>query len=304
MKMEFVAGIDGGGTKTECVLMNLKGEVITTSLFGSLNMNSRPVAEMAESMRGVIERVRAQGGICRMLCVGCAGMSNPELRRTLERMIRADGYEGAYMLAGDQAAALYAAHGAGPGAVLISGTGSICFGRNTRGITARAGGRGYKIDDEGSGYAIGRDILSAVVRAQDGRSRPTVLTELVFAQIGTRNLDELIRALYTEGDKRGNLSTYALLLPEAVAQGDAAACAILERTVRELCLLASTVIERLELQRGRLALSGGVLKNDAYVTEGVKAQLGELYPELESFLLATSAAIGAARMALAAVQEN
>ena len=119
MKMEFVAGIDGGGTKTECVLMNLKGEVISTSLFGSLNMNSRPVAEMAESMRGVIERVRAQGGICRMLCVGCAGMSNPELRRTLERMIRADGYEGAYMLAGDQAAALYAAHGAGPGAVLI-----------------------------------------------------------------------------------------------------------------------------------------------------------------------------------------
>lgn len=80
----------------------------------------------------------------------------------------------------------------------------------------------------------------------------------------------------------------ALLLPEAVAQGDAAARAILERTVRELCLLASTVIERLELQRGRLALSGGVLKNDAYVTEGVKAQLGELYPELESFLLATS----------------
>ena len=209
--MEFVAGIDGGGTKTECVLMNLKGEVISTSLFGSLNMNSRPVAEMAESMRGVIERVRAQGGICRMLCVGCAGMSNPELRRTLERMIRADGYEGAYMLAGDQAAALYAAHGAGPGAVLISGTGSICFGRNTRGITARAGGRGYKIDDEGSGYAIGRDILSAVVRAQDGRSRPTVLTELVFAQIGTRNLDELIRALYTEGDKRGNLSTLSLI---------------------------------------------------------------------------------------------
>ena len=77
---------------------------------------------------------------------------------------------------------------------------------------------------------------------------------------------------------------------------------ILERAVKELCLLASTVIERLELQRGRLALSGGVLKNDAYVTEGVKAQLGELYPELESFLLATSAAIGAARMALAAVQ--
>ena len=139
-----------------------------------------------------------------------------------------------------------------------------------------------------------------MVRAQDGRSRPTVLTELVFAQIGTRNLDELVRALYTEGDKWGNLSKYALLLPEAVAQGDAAACAILERAVKELCLLASTVIERLELQRGRLALSGGVLKND--VTEGVKAQLGELYPELESFLLATSAAIGAARMALAAVQ--
>lgn len=300
--MEFVAGVDGGGTKTECMLMDLDGNPISTSLFGSLNMNSRPQEEVAQSIRGVVGSVLAQDGECRMLCVGCAGLSNPEVRCALERMIRAEGYGGAYMLAGDQTAALYAAHGVGPGAVLISGTGSICFGRNASGATARAGGRGYKIDDEGSGYAIGRDILSAVVRAQDGRARPTVLTELVLAQLGSHSLNELIRALYTPGDKRGNVAAYAQLLPEAVGCGDAAACAILEKAVGELCLLAATVVKRLELTKNRLALSGGVLKNIFCVADGVAARLKAQYPELNIFILETSAAEGAARMALEAVR--
>lgn len=302
--MEFVAGVDGGGTKTECVLMDLSGNVIGRRLFGSLNRNSRPAEEVAESMRGVVEMVLAQSGACRMLSIGCAGISNKAFYSALEQMIRSCGYEGPYRLVGDQAAALYAAHGAAAGAVLISGTGSICFGRNTEGMTARAGGRGYKIDDEGSGYAIGRDILSAVVRAQDGRAQQTLLTELVFAQAGIHEIDELIRVLYAPGDARGTLSAYAALLPEAVARGDAAACAICEKAVEELCLLASAVLEQLGLEAGCLALSGGVLKNMACVAGGVKARLKARYPELRVFPLETSAAEGAARMALDALREN
>ena len=204
-----------------------------------LNLNSRPQAEVAQSLHSVVQMMLAQGEACRMLCIGCAGMSNPELSGTLERMLRAEGYEGPCMFVGDQAAALYAAHGEAPGAVLISGTGSICFGRNGSGDTARAGGWGYKISDGGSGYAIGRDILSAVVRAHDGCGRPTVLKERVLAQFGTHDLEPLIHALYTEGEKQGNPAAYAPLLPAAVAEGDAVACDILQNTIEQLCQLAS-----------------------------------------------------------------
>lgn len=302
--MGFVAGIDGGGTKTECVLLDAEGRLIRSGLAGSLNLNSRPQAEVAQSLHSVVQMMLAQGEACRMLCIGCAGMSNPELSGTLERMLRAEGYEGPCMFVGDQAAALYAAHGEAPGAVLISGTGSICFGRNGSGDTARAGGWGYKISDGGSGYAIGRDILSAVVRAHDGCGRPTVLKERVLAQFGTHDLEPLIHALYTEGEKQGNPAAYAPLLPAAVAEGDAVACDILQKAIAQLCQLASAVVLRLGLQESRLALSGGILKNIACVAEGVTAHLHMLYPHLEVFVLKTSAAEGAARMALAAVERG
>ena len=184
--MRYAAGMDGGGTKTVLEARAPDGRVLLRERFGPLNLNSAAAQAVRETMQGCTDALaRLPGGLeaCAALCVGSAGVSNPQARALLEQMLRRCGYRGALLLTGDQETALAGALGAPCGMVLIAGTGSICFGRDAAGKTARSGGYGHKIDDEGSGYALGRDALAAVVRAQDGRGPRTLLTDLVFAQL-------------------------------------------------------------------------------------------------------------------------
>ena len=104
----------------------------------------------------------------------------------------------------------------GTGCILIAGTGSICTGITEDGKTARAGGWGHLIDDVGSGYALGRDALTAVVRAQDGRGAKTVLTDLVQKAWKVENIGQLIAETYSTADK----SHIASCLPWWNRQGD------------------------------------------------------------------------------------
>ncbi len=299
--MDFVVGVDGGGTKTECVVLDLSGREIARDRFGSLNMNSRPAEEVEETIRGMAGLIRSQAGTCRMVTIGAAGAGNPTMHRAIETILAENGYTGPYTITGDQNVALYAAHDGAPGLVLISGTGSICFGVDAEGRKVRVGGWGYKIDDEGSGYAVGRDILAAVMRAADGRIPGTALTALVAERMGTDDLDVLIRGIYASDGTGLNISTFADLLPAALTQGDAAAGAILEKAADELSLVASAAVRRLSLPAGPLAFAGGMLLNNPRLMDGVSARLRAEYPELRCFPLTVNAALGAARMALGAV---
>lgn len=295
--VRFAAGVDGGGTKTELVLIGETGEVLSTSRFGALNLNSRSEEEADSALRGVADAIRNAEGECIMLCVGAAGASNETLRQKITEKLRLFGYEGPLSFVGDQETALFAAHGANSGAVLIAGTGSICFGRGENGETARTGGRGYRIDDEGSGYAIGRDILSAVVREYDGRGEKTQLSPLVWETLGSDRPEELIRRLYAKEDALSP-AAFAPLLPKALAQGDMQANAILQKAVEELFFLVKALVERLSLETGAVALAGGILLHMDAVREALTEKLKAEYPNLKVFPLETPASVGAARMAL------
>ncbi len=300
--LRFAAGVDGGGTKTELVLLSEAGDILSTSRFGALNLNSRSEAEADRTLCGVADAIRNAEGACVMLCIGTAGASNETLRQKITEKLRCFGYDGPLSFVGDQETALYAAHGEASGTVLIAGTGSICFGRGKNGETARTGGRGYRIDDEGSGYAIGRDILSAVVREHDGRGEKTLLSSLVWAQLGSDRPEELIRRLYAKEDAL-TPAAFAPLLPKALAQGDKTAEKILQKAVAELFILVKALIDRLSLENGALALSGGILLHMDVVREGLVQRLKEEYPGLTVFPLETPASVGAARMALAAANK-
>ena len=88
--------------------------------------------------------------------------------------MRRIGHKAPVLVVNDALVALEAGAGDGPGIVLIAGTGSICYGRNEEGQAARAGGWGYMLGDEGSGWWIGRRALSAVMRQFDGRGPATL----------------------------------------------------------------------------------------------------------------------------------
>lgn len=182
--------------------------------------------------------------------------------------------------------------------VLIAGTGSICFGRDAAGKTARSGGYGHKIDDEGSGYALGRDALAAVVRAQDGRGPRTLLTDLVFAQLKVVDVGGLVQFTYDPQTDKKQIAALAPLVARAYEAGDEAAKAVVEKACRELALLVEPVARALHMEDGVLALTGSILLRDKAVREGTAALLRMRFPGMRLAEPKSDAAAGAALLAL------
>lgn len=278
--MTYTCGWDGGGTKTEALCLEENGRVLAQKRLGPLNLNGALPERIRETVcQAVAWMAGLDGGLnaCQGLVIGAAGVSNAAAAALLTGAVREAGYAGPLALRGDQEIALAGAID-GPGAVLIAGTGSIGYGRNAEGRVARVGGWGYLVDDGGSGYAIGRAILAAVVRAGDGREAPTCLTELVFRHLRIRTLPELITWLYRPETSKGDLAALAALLTDALAQGDAAALRIADQASAELAELADALWRRLSLQEGELALMGGVFQYFPRIREGLQARCREAWP--------------------------
>ena len=152
----------------------------------------------------------------------------------------------------------------GAGCVLIAGTGSICFGVNSNGVSARCGGYGHILDDVGSGYAIGRDALREAVRSADGRSKPSALSRAVLGRF-PQGIGELIEYVYSKAGKADII--------ECAAAGDETSLEILRREARELRELVQALSRRLGMARPRTALLGGLIASDNVYSGIVRREL-------------------------------
>lgn len=296
----YAAGWDGGGTKTTIEARAEDGTVLMRERFGSMNLNSAGESSVEATFRDAIAAMRTlPGGLeaCGAVCIGSAGVSNPEARATLERLLRQCGYPGPLLLVGDHETALAGALGSPVGMVLIAGTGSICFGRSSAGETARAGGYGHKIDDEGSGYALGRDALAAVVRAADGRAPRTLLTQLVFEKLGITNLGGLVRFTYAPETEKKQIASLAPLIEQARDAGDEAAQAITVRAAGELAQLAGAVARTIGMENAELAMTGSLLLHDNGLRTETQKSLRNQFPEMRFLAPRNDAASGAALLA-------
>ncbi len=302
--MTYVVGIDGGGTKTTALIADKQGNVVSSLEKGPLNYNGQEEAVIQQSIQSIMRAIdEGCGGLehCAHICLGAAGMSNPVVRAKLEQHIRASGYTGGLTITGDQDTALWGAHGNGFGIILIAGTGSICYGRSIDGQMHRAGGYGYLIDDGGSGYGIGIELLKAVVRAHDGRCSPTILTELVMKQLELSTIAELIGFVYAPSTNKKEIAAIAPLLTVAYEQGDEAASRIILQSAAELFELVQPVAERLKLQSGVVAFTGSVLTHNEQIRSELERQLQLKYPAMTTRLPKHNAVTGAMLMALSQV---
>lgn len=296
----YYCGWDGGGTKTEVCIANAAGAQTAGAAFGPLNPNGAAADVVRATVRDALGFMAAQeGGLdgCAALVIGIAGVSNAVAARQVEEAVRAGGYAGPLRLLGDEEIALAGAiHG--HGAVLVAGTGSVCFGRDARGRTLRVGGWGHLIDDGGSGYALGRDILSAVVRAADGRLPATALTEAVHRRLDLGGIGELITWLYAPGTGKREVAALAPLLFEALAQGDTVAADIADRAAGELAKLAITAWQVSGMTGGELALTGSLLTRQPTMRRQVAARVAAALPDVRIVSPWGTAAQGAAALAL------
>lgn len=288
----FIAGIDGGGTHTRLELRDGENRFVCRKEFGPFNLNAIGEAAFRRLLSQVFD---ACGDMeeCAGLCVGGAGVSNPALGDILKQELEKAHFRGSWKLCGDQEIALRGAM-EGPGLAVIAGTGSICFGKNAMNQTARSGGYGHLIDDGGSGYYLGREVLSIAVRQWDGRSSGREILDGVYRHLGKATPEAIVSFVYAPGTDKAAIARLSSVALELAEQGNAAALEILEGGARELYALAAAVQKRLELRGCPIALLGGLLEKDNLYRRRVAEKLSELgevsYPQNDALW-------GAAQMA-------
>lgn len=297
--MMYYCGWDGGATKTCVCITDENGNAIYEKAFGPININGASIDTVRNTIRDCVDFMNTlpEGmDAYRGLVVGIAGISNLKSQELITEAIREYGYQGSLCIKGDQEIALAGAID-GHGAILIAGTGSICFLRDERGNTLRCGGYGYLIDDEGSGYAIGRDILTAVVRSADGRGPKTLLAKAAADHLKINDIPSLITYIYSpEVDKRKIASLAPLLLP-AIHHGDEVAERISKKASESLAELVISVFRRADLTTGEVALAGSILTHFKPIRAHVEEILKQKLPQVKIISPRRTPAQGAAQIA-------
>src|SRR5204863_550463 len=212
-----VLGIDAGGTKTVCLLADERGDVVAESRGPGANLH----AAGEETVERVLQQV--VGGaldgrpvVPEAICLGIAGVDRRHEADRIAAIMRRIGHRSRVLVVNDALIALAAGAGDDPGIVIISGTGSIVYGRNDRVEAARAGGWGHMIGDEGSGYWIGREALAAVMRAADGRGPSTALTAEILRHFGVADVSHLPRIVYDREAPRMSVAALGPLVERVV----------------------------------------------------------------------------------------
>lgn len=298
--MEYIVGVDGGGTKTAVTIATLDLQVVHQFTVGAINVNGGDKPTIATSFKQLFAEVSEHCGdvnYIKHLCIGAAGISNPEVADFYKQQLALNDYRGAYTVVGDQETALYGAQNAMAGIILIAGTGSICFGINEQGDRHRTGGYGYLIDDEGSGYAIARDLLATLVQAEDGRLTDSIIPKLVYEQLKLTTVQEIIQFVYNKETTKKDIAKLAPIMSYACEQQDAQALAIANKAADELLKLLIPVIERLNMEASPIAIAGSVLQKSAWVRDALEQKLKAKYPQTKLILPIKDAAFGAVLLA-------
>lgn len=296
----YVAGVDGGGTRTRVLLLARDGATAARAEGpAALARPGRP-APAARVVADTLRRAaRAAGADLPLPAVwaGLAGAGRPRVRRALEAALRDERIARAVRVGTDVEAAFHDAFGGAAGIVVVAGTGSVVLGVAEDGRRLQVGGWGGVMGDEGSGYRIGVSALRAIAAATDRRGPPTALTAAVLDLLDLTRPRQL--ATWAESAGKADIAALAPLVIQAARSGDTAANAGIRRALDALGDQLSAAIRQLFAPESLppVALSGGLISPDgplrADAERLVASAGGHLFPR------AVIPERGAARLALA-----
>jgi len=300
-----VLGIDAGGTKTVGLLADEDGHVVGEARGGGANLQAEGELGVEKVLHTVmLDAMGTNATAVDSICLGMAGVDRPSEGEVVRGIMRRIAGQAPVLVVNDALVALVAGVGEEPGVVVISGTGSIAYGRNRRGEAARAGGWGHVLADEGSGYWIGRRALRAVARATDGRGPATTLTRRVLAHFQAKQLSDLIAIVYERPVRHHTLARLSRVVQEARDEGDEVATGILEGAAHELVRTARSVVERLGMKDDEFEfiLAGGVFSGVPWLGEELARRLPAIAAAGRVRRLDVEPAQGAVHLALAAAR--
>lgn len=296
--MRYVVGIDAGGSKTVGLLADEAGEVRAEARSGGANLQVQGELGVEKVLYEVIERLQPPGPIA-AVCLGMAGVDRPGERELIHGVLRRLGlyWTARIRIENDAFIALVAGAPERIGIVLVAGTGSVAYGVDGEGRTARSGGWGYLLGDEGSAYWLGHAALRRAIRAADGRDDATTLVDRLARRLDLEVPAGLVSWFYDQEHFRFRVAELAPLVEEAAAEGDRAARELIDHAAEHLARAARAVARQLVFPGDfPLVLAGGAYRACPSLGERLRAVL-EL-PRARVTLLDAEPARGAVTLAL------
>jgi N-acetylglucosamine kinase-like BadF-type ATPase len=299
--MRMVLGFDGGGTKTECVVMDEAGKVHAIGRGGPSNPMrvgfGGALAAVCEAGRIAMQSAKVLPAEISAVCAGLAGTAQLESERKMKRLLEEE-FSGKWVRVCTDLDLTLEATGHGPAVVLIAGTGSAAVGRDSQGQVARVGGHGPLLGDEGSAYDIGRRAAIAALRESDRGAADSPLAEKILQEAGVGNWEDFHLRVYSVPDE-----VFPKIFPvvaSAADEGDAGARGLLQEAAAELAGLVADLVECLDLKSQELLLvkSGGMVGRSAYFEQTLDDRLRLAAPHARFGGLAVSPAEAAAHLAL------
>jgi len=312
--MRFVLGFDGGGTKTDCVLMDESGAILGRSQAGPSNPLRMGFGAAISSIRDAARQAIALAALpgdssAAAVCAGLAGAGPPESAEKIHALLAAEFPQSNVHVCTDLDLAL-AATGDGPVIALLAGTGSFAVGRNAAGETARAGGYGSQIGDEGSAYDIGRRAVLTAMHENDRTGADTLLGQRLLRELGCAGWSEVKARAQAASDEIfprlfAVVATVAEWIETSTETSDQTAArnasrGILRAAAFDLASLAENLAERLQLRGTRFVIAkmGGMIGRSKYLESQIDERLRNAFPQAEIGGLRVSPAEAAAQRAL------
>ena len=269
--MKIFLGIDGGQTTTKSILADETGRVLGTGAGGpTIHLKDEETRQHArQALYESIHAALREAGLpdsteIESAFLGFTGVSGPETppARTYCELTREQFRIKSVAIDHDARSALAGAIPSMIGVIVIAGTGSIAFGMNASGESARAGGWGYLLGDQGSAYEIGRQALIAVGEAADGIGPKTVLTSLILEALKIPDTAAITQAIYRDPVPKLRMAAMSAVVAQAAEAGDEVARKIFLEGGKRLGGMACAVVRKLQIAEAQLSFSavGGVFQ--------------------------------------------
>ncbi|OGU35277.1 MAG: hypothetical protein A2068_00680 [Ignavibacteria bacterium GWB2_35_6b] len=301
--MKYLIGIDGGGTKTKCVVTDFELNKLyeysgSASAFTKDNLDSIPqiIISLIETCK---KRLNINYNDIKSIAVGLSGAGRKtDAEKIHKKIIEFAEERGIYFsrfkIVSDAEAALEGAFNGNAGSILICGTGSIMFGKDEKGNIHRVGGCGRIIGDEGGGYNLGRKGLIAAAKYWDGRGSKTELIKIISEEFNFENQQQLINEVYRNNF---DIASFARFVINAAENGDEVCIKIVDGEIDELILHLHAMNNLLKVDPFNVALIGSILANENFYSKLFKEKAGNALSNLKFVKAEYPPEIGAALLA-------
>ncbi len=301
--MKYIIGIDGGGTKTSCIAADNKGNSVFETKGGPSNFLVHGLDKASENVYNLLDNcvknLNCGFDDLAFIVLGTAGAGRKDDAERLEQSFLEYAKEkneviNNFKVVSDARISLEGAFSGRPGSILISGTGSIMFGKDAEGNIHRVGGFGRFIGDEGSGYSLGKKGLAAVSKFYDGRGKMTMLSKLVANHYEITDSEKLINAVYKNNL---DIASVARHLIYCAKKDDEVCINIVEEETDELISHISAMKEKLKQEVMEVSFTGSIITTDNFFSRLLLKKIKKHFSDVRVIEAEHNAAQGAVILA-------